>query len=866
MDGHSSDGAHYLVVIDALDELKDGGLEFLRELLLAISINNFSGLKFLVTSRSRYELVDLLNSFTRKVTVRLQEVPIDEAQEDIKTYLKASLLELSAYPALENLVEQSGGLFIYAATVVRYLTFRPFAVSEKLEMLTEFLYKSYDAKSAKKATEAVDQLYRWIMLDTFSELTGERLTRRLQILYTFLFAAEPVSLSIVAALLPGVDEDTASGVLHDLHSVLYIADGHVFWYHASFPDFVSDQARSNFKVDDITYEFSYDPLAHNKLLTAACLRIMASELKRNICLLDEAELNDEVSDLEGEVMEHISAPLQYASRFWALHFVSSFLNESYLDDDALGPLETFCTHHLLHWIEILSLLRELRIAGEALSSVHHVLNVSLVTSCQVYLLTISVLSQQLPYPPGQIQNLLSDCGQIIRDFSPALHMSWSQIYLSAIPFSPLGSHIRRTYSQIQSPMIIQGLPNTWGMTLSIMQSPGWRISSVLFSPNGRRIVSSSNESIILWDSQTGAQIGTLAGIDTSCRRQMAFSTDGRILYTSDGPQVLFLDAGNGDIMRTLEAQSEVRCLALSSNGELLAAGLTKGEVIVWNVCSGDKVVIVPSDYVDCYMDSVNPAISYLTFSKSGTFLAWGSFIGCTIWRVNDWSIYRNFHGPMYPESIDISVDDHIVVCGSRLTAMIWDMQADAESPLFTMTAEYSQVKFWPLNKDILAILSEGTFLLWNVVNMRPVASEEMVQSYIASPFAFSPDGRSFVTAESHDTSIRILKVPAVPYSSPPLVEPFPIPQTESGLSIQRAVSHIHQKELGCLPLSPDGSLLAIASGDHCISLWNSGMLNSGPKHILYGGGNWVAFSQSGKQIVSISYGSLEVWDAEDEIC
>ncbi|KAG6826050.1 hypothetical protein H0H87_008091, partial [Tephrocybe sp. NHM501043] len=377
------DGPQYLLVVDALDELKDGGLEFLRELLSAVSNSNFTGLKFLMTSRSHYELIGLLNSFTPKLTVRLQEVPIDEAQEDIKTYLKTSLLELSTYPALENLVEQSGGLFIYAATIVRYLTSRRFAVSEKLEMLTEFLYKSYDANSAKKATETVDQLYRWIMLDTFSELTGERLTRRLRILYTFLFAAEPVSLSIVAALIPGVDEDTASGVLHDLHSVLYIADGRVFWYHASFPDFVSDQARSNFKVDDITYEFSYDPFAHNKLLTTACLRIMASELKRNICLLDEAEINDEVSDLEAKVMDHISARLQYASRFWALHFVCS-----YLDEDVLEGLESFCTRHLLHWVEVLSLLRELMIAGEALSSVQRVLN-------------------QLQCLP-EIQNLLSD--------------------------------------------------------------------------------------------------------------------------------------------------------------------------------------------------------------------------------------------------------------------------------------------------------------------------------------------------------------------------------------------------------------------------------------------------------------------------
>ncbi|KAG6815419.1 hypothetical protein H0H87_002052 [Tephrocybe sp. NHM501043] len=259
-----SGDSHYLVVIDALDELKDeGGLEFLR--------------------RSHHELIGLLNSFTPKKIVYLQDVPIDEAKEDVKTYLNASLSELTADSALQRLVDQSGGLFIYAATVVRYLTLhRSYTVLEKGRMLREVLKKLYGPASAKGATYRVDKLYLSIMSDTFSRLAGERWTLRLLILHTYLFAAERVSPSVVAALIPGVDEDSANGVLHDLHSVLYIRGGRVFWYHASFHDFVSDVARSNFELGGITYDFSYDPLAHNKFLTAACLRMMVSTLKRNI--------------------------------------------------------------------------------------------------------------------------------------------------------------------------------------------------------------------------------------------------------------------------------------------------------------------------------------------------------------------------------------------------------------------------------------------------------------------------------------------------------------------------------------------------------------------------------------------------------
>jgi hypothetical protein len=45
------------------------------------------------------------------------------------------------------------------------------------------------------------------------------------------------------------------------------------------------------------------------------------------------------------------------------------------DADMLELLETFCEQHLMHWVEVLSLLGELRIAAEGLSSVQSLLNV-----------------------------------------------------------------------------------------------------------------------------------------------------------------------------------------------------------------------------------------------------------------------------------------------------------------------------------------------------------------------------------------------------------------------------------------------------------------------------------------------------------
>jgi len=90
----------YLIVVDALDEIKDGGgLAFLQELLAVIDEFDLKGFKFLVTSRPDPEVVTLCESFTSEAVCWLQKVPIEEAESDIRTYLKVKLPKLAGVRA-----------------------------------------------------------------------------------------------------------------------------------------------------------------------------------------------------------------------------------------------------------------------------------------------------------------------------------------------------------------------------------------------------------------------------------------------------------------------------------------------------------------------------------------------------------------------------------------------------------------------------------------------------------------------------------------------------------------------------------------------------------------------------------------------
>ena len=115
---------HYLIVIDALDEIDGtGGYEFLHELIDAINNDKekrLSGLKFFVTSRSDQGLVDHVKSLEWKQLYRLQDAKEEEDHADVAIYLNASLPHFVGRPEMDQLVAQAAGLFIYASTVVKY--------------------------------------------------------------------------------------------------------------------------------------------------------------------------------------------------------------------------------------------------------------------------------------------------------------------------------------------------------------------------------------------------------------------------------------------------------------------------------------------------------------------------------------------------------------------------------------------------------------------------------------------------------------------------------------------------------------------------------------------------------------------------
>jgi len=357
LSGHHAESLPFLIVIDALDEIEDrGGSAFLEELLRRIYKSHLQGIKFLITSRPDVDIAKLCSSFTSGAICRLYDVPTDTVKADIATYLKAKLPNLWGMAVVNNLMHQADGLFIFAATAVRYITRRTMTKREQIRLLGELGIRADGPTVSRNINVSpIDGLYKQVMSSAFKHLADDFLQERLYALHTLLCTQERVSTS-VAGELNSRDPDTemVELVVDELRAVLYVKDDRVFWYHASFPDFIFSQARSGSVLlhsDSPAVDMHCDEAAHHGHLARSCFRIMTIRLRFNICDLPSSFLLDsEVPDLDSRIRANIGESLRYSCLHWAQHLAQTPPDDGWIEIRELLQLK------VLFWIEAMNLL------------------------------------------------------------------------------------------------------------------------------------------------------------------------------------------------------------------------------------------------------------------------------------------------------------------------------------------------------------------------------------------------------------------------------------------------------------------------------------------------------------------------------
>ncbi|KIM23652.1 hypothetical protein M408DRAFT_77303 [Serendipita vermifera MAFF 305830] len=849
-----------VVVIDALDEC--GGLDgrhSTHRINLMRTFKRWSTLpkrlKIVVTSRTEPDVVQAFSTIGHESFEVLSGSLVHfQSSEDIERFLKYHLSQIAAqshgalptdWPGHQNikwLTRIAAGLFIWADTAIQFLK-----QGEPQEQLNHILG---GASMGGLAT-----LFSSILGASFREPSEKVIKSFHAIVGTIILAKDPLPAASLAHLC-SVDFSTLSYIRNGLQSLT--GSGEVLRFsHLSFMDFLIDpkQCRSAFWID----------LPKQKReLTLSCLKIMKAHLRFNICEIKSSHgRNKDIVDLDQRVKECIPYHVSYSAHHWAEH-----LKEAEFDTEILGYIEYFMKNQFLFWLEVLSLTKRVNIAS--------------------YMILLLIGWLRI----GKQSDMMAvDMKKFLAAFGSVISQSMPHIYISALAFSPQNSLVFREYTKCypQRVQIERGGHKEWPAIQKVVQGHQDMVLSVAFSPNGKRIVSGSEDRTIrVWDAETAEMVagpfkghtGSVNSVavspdgtravsgsgDTTLRvwdietaemiagpfeghneriNSVKFSPDGtRVISGSEDKTIRIWDAETAEMLvGPFEGHTaSVSSVAFSPNGTRIVSGSWDSTIRVWNAANAEMVAGI--------FEGHNDVVTSVTFSPDGTRIVSGSYDGkIRVWDAETLKlIARPFEGHAYSVmSVEFSGDGTRIVSGSTdMTIRVWDATTTEMivGPLDGHKMGVASVAFSPDGTTIVSGSHDATIRIWGTDNAEMITGTLEGPKHCVNSVSFSPDGTR-ITFGSADSTVQVWD-----------------PKTAG---IVACSVKEHTDAVTSVAFSLDGTRIVSGSWDSTIRVWNAANAEmvAGP---FEGHTNWVtsvAFSPDGKHIVSGSYDeTIRLWNAK----
>lgn len=263
------------------------------------------------------------------------------------------------------------------------------------------------------------------------------------------------------------------------------------------------------------------------------------------------------------------------------------------------------------------------------------------------------------------------------------------------------------------------------------------LTAVALSEDGRVVVTTSDAEVRLWDAASGKEIRTLRHADRVVA--LALGTHTNYLATTSGPEVVVWDITSGARIVVLRGENAVTALAMHPEAALVATASLDRTIRLWDIPSGRTIARLqygnPGAHVmlgEGIVASPPGEVRWLAFSSDGHLLATASTdLTARVWEIHDEreggnkflaEITRMIHSETV-ETVVFSPDSRMLVTAGGGGTRLWSITAGDELTHLTHTFSVTNVMFSAAGDRIATLTSENQAHVWELPSGKEVAKE-----------------------------------------------------------------------------------------------------------------------------------------------